>query len=282
MLTRLILLLLVPLLSGCQSVGFFVANLPNSFADTTRHSNMAYGENQSHTWDIYIPSNTSTPPPVVVFLYGGGWSSGNKENYGFVAHNLIKQGFAVVIPDYQKYPPALYPDFVKDIALATRWVKDNIHNYGADANSLHLLGHSAGAHTGAMLMADKQYLKAQQLTPNVYKSFAGLAGPYHFTPEEEKYIAIFGPPERYATMHAANYIDGTEPPMLLLHGTDDDIVDVRNLQTLQSAIEKQGGIVTSKLYSNTDHIGIIASFSSAFNFENTSPQDVASFFTSHH
>ena len=72
------------------------------------------------------------PRPVVVFLYGGGWNSGRKEQYRFVAETLTGAGFVVAIPDYRVVPEAHFPDFVADSAAAVAWVHANIARLGGD------------------------------------------------------------------------------------------------------------------------------------------------------
>lgn len=265
------------LLSGCVGVGKFIANTPTYFADYQEHLDVAYGVKPWQKLDIYVPGGEAESYAVIVFLYGGGWSSGSKSDYKFVADRLTREGFIVVIPDYVKYPEAKFPAFVEDAALATAWLNKYISNFKGDAMHMYLLGHSAGAHTGAILITDEDYLNAYNLTPDAYQAFIGLAGPYNFTPEEEKYKKIFGPPERYPLMKASNFVDGTEPRMLLMHGLDDDTVSVQNLQILAQSINQRGGQVTTKAYENMGHLDIIGTFSRAYPLENTVVEDVLKF-----
>lgn len=266
------------LATACQSLGLKLANFSNDSSQYSIARDVTYGEQDWHKLDVYTPkAKAETTYPVVVFFYGGSWSSGKKEQYQFVADTLTRKGFVVVIPDYVKYPQAKYPAFVEDAALASRWLKDNVAQYGGNAQRMHLLGHSAGAHTAAMLLSDARFLQAQQLKPAMYNSFVGLAGPYDFVPKAEKYKKIFGPPENFPNMVATNFIDGTEPPMLLLHGLDDNIVLTTNLERFSKRINDSGGIAQTKLYKGIGHLLIVGSFSPTIDFNNTIVQDTVTF-----
>ncbi|MCI5048799.1 MAG: alpha/beta hydrolase [Rickettsiales bacterium] len=266
--------------TACQKIGLYLANFGNDDALYHVHGQLSYGTESWEQLDIYTP-NSDGPHPVVVFFYGGSWSSGDKESYAFVANALAQHGFATVIPDYVKYPQATYPAFQEDAARVTKWLVEHVKEYDLDVDRMHLFGHSAGAHIGMMLLANKHFLAQHDLKPSIYKSFVGLAGPYHFTPEAEQYKQIFGPPENYPAMQAGHFIDGSEPPMLLLHGADDDLVGVSNLENVRDAVIAKGGQVSAKVLPDIGHLGIMAKFSATLNIDNTVVQDTFRFFEEH-
>ncbi len=248
-------------LSACQSAGFFLVNLPSRIPPNPVHSTHSYGPQPWQKLDVYRPHNVSGPAPVLMFIYGGGWTDGERWQYRFVANRFTQRGFVVVIADYAKYPRQTHPGYVEDLALASRWLVDNIADHGGDLKALHLAGHSAGAHIGAMLLANRSFLAAHDLKPDIYQSFIGLAGPYSFTPKEAPYTEVFGPPERYDEMKVDRFVNGTEPPMLLLHGADDDVVGEFNLERLAAAIRQHDGQVETKIYPELGHIGIMSALS---------------------
>lgn len=249
--------------TACAQTGLFAANLPTRFDDIQIIRNISYGALPEQTLDIYLPvSPTKQKHDVVVFFYGGRWETGQKEQYRFVGSALAKQGFIVVIPDYRKYPIVKFPAFVQDGAKATAWTFDHIGQYGGDHNRINLAGHSSGAHIAALLTADKKYLKAEgRERSDVIHSFAGLAGPYDFTPEEDDLKDMFGPPSNYPNMRPTTFIDGKQPPMLLLYGADDKTVGKFNLENLAARIHKKGGCVETTIYPDTDHVWIVAALS---------------------
>lgn len=268
-----------PLLANaCVSIGTTVANAPTVFFKGMTHSNISFGPSPLQKLDIYTPETKNTAPwPVIVFFYGGRWTRGKKEDYKFVATALASRGFLVVVPDYRKYPDIRFPAFVEDGALAVKWVHNTIARYNGRADLLFLSGHSSGAHIASLLVSDGRYLEGGTLA--AVKGFAGLAGPYSFTPESDDLKDMFGPPETYPQMQATTFIDGHEPPMLLLHGEADDSVGLFNMERLRDKIEDHNGRVETKTYPNIGHIELVGTFS--WFWRNKAPvlADVSAFFT---
>jgi len=120
--------------------------------------------------DVY-PVATACPAPVVVWVHGGGWRTGDKrfQMVDKVAHwNTL--GYTVVSVNYRLTDPAAvdpvrYPTHNEDVAAAVAWVHDTIARYGGDPDRIALLGHSAGAQIVASVTADPTYLDAHDLAP---------------------------------------------------------------------------------------------------------------------
>ncbi|MBX2805903.1 MAG: alpha/beta hydrolase [Hyphomicrobiales bacterium] len=261
------------------SNSFTIANLPTLFSNVSVSSDLSYGPLEAQRLDIYTPETSENHSlPVIVFFYGGRWTEGRKQDYAFVGHRLAKQGFIVVIPDYRKYPNVKFPVFVEDGAAATAWVHSYIADHGGDPDRLFLAGHSAGAHIAALIAVDPKYLQAHRKTRNIISAFAGLAGPYNFIPEDEDLKDMFGPPERYKQMQAPEFIDGQQPPMLLLHGLDDDVFRLYNSKTLAAKIRDIGGDVEIKTYPGIDHIEIIGALTVFWNHKAPVANDLVNYF----
>lgn len=261
--SRILLLAHLLLMSACTQAAFTAANLPTHLVEMAVEHDRAYGSELLQKLDVYIPANTMEKQlDVLVFFYGGRWTYGAKEDYRFVAATFVKEGFIVVIPDYRKYPQVRFPVFVEDGARALAWVSDHIVEWHGNPARIHVVGHSAGAHIGALLAADPHYLadvgKDRSLTVH---DFAGLAGPYAFTPDEPDLEDIFGPPQNYPNMQVTTFIDGTQPPMLLLYGNKDTAVKLANLERLEQRIKQRGGCVRSRIYPNADHTDLIGALS---------------------
>ncbi len=247
------------LLTGCTQLGLGLANLPAKIGDRLVMRDLAYGPDELHRLDIYRPSEQATGLPVLVFFYGGRWSDGDKSMYPFVGEAFSGRGYVTVIVDHRKYPQVRFPEFVHDGARALAWVHDHIDRFGGDPDRLFIAGHSSGAHIASLLAADERYLQAQGKQTRIVRAFAGLAGPYDFIPDEEDLIDMFGPPERYPQMQTTTFIDGGEPPMLLLWGESDSVVWRRNIELLSERIRDVSGQVTTRTYEGIDHVGIMAS-----------------------
>lgn len=266
-------------LCGCSSLSLQIANIPANFFDGEVHEDIVFDPQHGLKLDVYVPKRAVTEPlPVVVFFYGGRWSYGEKHQYQFVATALADKGFVVVVPDYRKYPEVKFPGFVNDGAAAVQWTHENIASYNGQGSTLFISGHSAGAHIGALLVSDRAYLAGAGDTYGSIKGFAGLAGPYSFTPMKDDLVDIFGPESRYPQMQVPTFITGKEPPMLLLTGADDTTVKAVNGKRLTQAILAKGGVVEAQVYEGIDHTDIIGVFSTFLESKASVVDDVTAFF----
>jgi acetyl esterase/lipase len=246
-----------------QMLGLRIVNLAPALSRTSIISDVSFGDEPWQKLDIYVPpAANNRDHPVVVFFYGGRWTVGSKQLYGFAGDAFAKRDYIAVIPDYSKYPKVRFPAFAEDGAKALAWVHGHIENYRGRQDRIFVAGHSAGAHIGALLAADPSYLARQGKDRNaVIRGFAGLAGPYAFTPDEPDLQDMFGPPERYPAMQVTTFIDGNQPPMLLLYGDADTAVMRYNLDRLESRIHEKGGVVKSIIYPGVDHTWIVGALS---------------------
>ncbi|WP_447750656.1 alpha/beta hydrolase [Sphingopyxis fribergensis] len=227
-----------------------------------------YGRGPRQSLDIWVPENAKADDrlPVIVFFYGGGWDSGERDSYGFAGRALARQGFVVVIPDYRLVPKAHWPDFIEDSAAAVAWTHEHIAKLGGDPDRIALMGHSAGAYNAAMLALDPQWLRAAKSDPAIIRGVAGLAGPYDFLPLEkggrgDRAMGKVRPIEKTQPIHFAR---GDAPPLWLATGDEDDTVRPRNSQNLAAAIEKAGGPVTLRIYPGMGHTGIVMALAAPF------------------
>lgn len=269
--------------SACTQAAFTAVNLPSRFNDMDVVRDIAYGPEPSQELDIYIPADAKDKQlDVIVFLYGGRWTYGAKNDYRFVGAAFTDKNFIVVVPDYRKYPQVRFPVFVEDGAKALAWVYDHITAYHGNPERIHVTGHSSGAHIGALLAADARYLANEGKNRSlVIHDFAGLAGPYAFTPDEPDLEDMFGPPKNYPNMQVTTFIDGNQPPMLLLYGDADTTVKYSNLERLEERIKEKGGRVQSHIYHDVGHIGLGAALT-WFNLRGTPVvHDMAKFFNVH-
>jgi dipeptidyl aminopeptidase/acylaminoacyl peptidase len=93
----------------------------------------------------------------------------------------------------------------------------------------------------------------------------GLAGTYDFLPPRNKSMKeIFGPPEQYEQSQPGNFVDGDEPPILLLHGGVDYIVKLRSSESLNKEIQAHGGCVKMVVYPTLGHARILLALSQSF------------------
>ncbi len=261
------------LVTACSGALFTAANIGNESTNWLKFADITFDRDTQLKLDLYKPNFASANTPTVIFFYGGGWTEGDKSQYAFVADRLARDGYAVIVPNYRKYPDVKFPTFIKDSAKAVDWAQLHLKDYKLDADNLFIMGHSAGAHTATLVASDPQYLQS-----NVkFRGILGLSGPYDFTPKEEPYTKIFGPKSEYPKMRVPNYITGKEAPMLLIHGTDDTTVGQFNAENLALKINEKGGKVTTHYIKGVDHVGTLSPFSSTLSSDSPIPGYVLEF-----
>jgi acetyl esterase/lipase len=268
-------------LSGCSP--FDVLNTLNTQSDIAVQRNIPYRQaSERGSLDVYTPAAPLPGHPVVVFIYGGAWQGGTKQQYEFMGEALAARGLTVVVPDYGIYPPAIFPSFVEDAAAAVAWTKAHIADYGGNPDALFVAGHSAGAHIAALIALDPEYLAPYHMKPADLAGMIGIAGPYNFLPITRADLKpIFSVPDLAATQ-PITYADGKNPPILLQAGEDDTTVDPqKNTVGLDLAIEAHGGKVDMKLYPGLSHIGIILTFVSVIGGDEQVPTDFMAFIAAH-
>jgi len=242
--------------------------------------NIRYGNDSWQQLDVYPAASKEAKAPVVVFIHGGAWYWGNKDLYYFAADAFVRLGYVVVVPDYVKYPDGRFPTFIEDGAKALAWTKSNISQFGGDANRIFLSGHSAGAHTGALLATDASYLAQVGLTPKDIKAFAGIAGPYNFTPKWHQYIETFGS-DNFERMKASSHVSGDEPPIVLIHARGDTAVGQFKQDTMFEDLSARQQVVQKILYGEeVGHISIMMKLHPWFADDVDVSHDINAFFLS--
>lgn len=263
---RLVLVCALAILAACSR--FDLVNIDPVAFEGRIVSDIVFDPDHGLALDIYRPaSDSGTPRPTIVFWHGGSWQHGSRKDYLFVGVELARRGFNVVIPDYRKFPEVMYPAFAEDAAAAFAWVHREIGSYGGDPAMIIVSGHSAGAHSAVMLATDERFLARYGLTPTTIRGVIGLAGPYHFTPRSRTLTRIFNGAENFPDMQAGNFVNGNEPPMVLLQGEDDGTVNRINIRRLSEALRQHGVCHQTRLYPGVGHIGIIGAFTWAYDSE---------------
>jgi len=282
LLASLLLLLCSGLLSGCQAILFRSLNATAGKADVVVQRDISFDPALRLALDVYRPRD-ARHAPVVVFFYGGSWKSGRRQWYRWAGEALARRGLVVVIPDYRLWPKVRLDGFMRDAAHAVGWTHAHAAEYGGDPSSMFLMGHSAGAHIGALLATDGHWLAGVGMHPRQLAGFIGLAGPYDFLPlKDPDFIDMFG------STHAAqlrsqpvHFVDGDEPPMLLMQGSTDKVVWPRNATSLAAALRREGEPVDVKTYPDIGHAAILLALSRPFRGKAPVLEDVAAFISEH-
>ena len=207
--------------------------------------------------DVYRPNTATRSAPVVVFFYGGAWTRGERAQYAFVGRRLAEHGVLAIVADYRMWPRTGFPGFMDDAAGAVAWAKQHAGQYGGDPQRLYIAGHSAGAQIAGLLGTDARYLARAGVPIAQIAGVIGLSGPYDFD-ITGKYREIFDPPSQYPMAQTVNFVDGDEPPFLLIHGTGDKVVESADSVELADKLKARGEPVTLLLLPGKGHFSTAA------------------------
>jgi arylformamidase len=186
--------------------------------------------------DVYSPSHAKNRP-VVFWIHGGGWQTGDKSSVQIKPQAFVDKGFVFVSTNYRLLPNVDMGTIVGDIARSIRWVHDHIAEYGGDPERLFVMGHSAGAQLAALVCTDDRYLKAEGLSLAIIKGCVPVDGDTYDVPAiievaETRWRvhglpkAKFGhrekfgnDPEKHKDFSAVTHVakDKGIPPFLILH-----------------------------------------------------------------
>jgi acetyl esterase/lipase len=254
------------ILPGCSVLTAFNTLAPR---DAAIHAgkDIAYGSDPRQTLDVYTPNARAAGPlPVLVFFYGGGWTSGHRQDYAFAGHALASRGFVTVVPDYRLALAHPYPAFVQDAASAVHWAQDHAAEFGGDPKRIVLAGHSAGGYLALMLAMDDDFLRAAGVDFADIKGAVGLSGPYDFYPfdVESSRLAFGHYRDPKATQPITYAARPNRPPVLLIQGEKDKLVGVHNAVNLDRALKQAGNASTLHLYPGLSHPDTVLALSVPF------------------
>ena len=175
-----------------------------------------------HKLDLYLPKDAKDYP-VMVFIHGGAWRHGDKDDFSFGAFGVYsdfgsfyaRRGVAVAVINYRLSPAVKHPEHVKDAARALAWVHKHIGDYGGRADRMFVAGHSAGGHLAALLATDDQWLKAEGLTSAAIKGVICLSGVFNVP--DDILPDVFGDDaEAHRQASPIRHVHAGMPPFLLI------------------------------------------------------------------
>ena len=144
-----------------------------------------YGDGLNETLDIFPAARADAP--VVIFIHGGYWRSLDKSDHSFVAPALRDMGACVVVVNYALCPgtteqPVTVPDIALQMAKATAWVWRHIAAHGGDRRNISVIGHSAGGHLAAMLLACDWKKLGRDLPAGLLRKAMSISGLFDLDP----------------------------------------------------------------------------------------------------
>ncbi len=242
----------------CLGLGLLVvltasgAERPWTFKPTkldVQYADYAPGLEKFLTFDAYLPEGEG-PFPGVVFIHGGGWRKGDKRSAAGTCGYLAAHGYAAFSINYRLVPDVRWPGNLYDCLSAVRYIREHAAEFKLDPARLAVMGSSAGGHLALMVgLADLQDEAGGQVF-NAHnlgiKAVVSLWGPTDLrTMRRSAGLGAFLEPgadestiERIlAQASPITWVDEKDPPVLMIHGTEDRTVPFAQSEKLLQALE---------------------------------------------
>ncbi len=204
--------------------------------------------------DLYVPEHTK-PVPGIIFIHGGGWYKGNRNDMKFYTVEYAKKGYVTATISYRFSDDAPYPAAIEDAKCAVRWMRANAKEYNIDPDQIGISGNSAGGHLSMMVgySSDDPTLDGnggyQDVSSRV-QAVVDFYGPVDLTTDfaikQDSLIRFMDGklfsevPENYKKASPLFHISPDDPPTLIFHGTIDSIVPIAQADTLAEKLKENG------------------------------------------
>lgn len=199
-----------------------------------------YRSGESDAWklDMAMPLNKVNEPfPAIVIVHGGGWRAGSKQVpvYRALLMDYALQGYVTVSVEYRLIDEAPFPACIQDVKCAVRWLRAHATEYHVDPGRIGAFGHSAGAHLALMLAMSSDN-----------KELEGDGGWDDYSSKVNAVVGGSTPTKAVPFASENNHywpvgnISADLPPILLIHGTEDEIVPVRSVDDFVDNLKKAG------------------------------------------
>lgn len=141
---------------------------------------LPYGDEVGETLDVFPARDSGSP--ILVFIHGGYWRALDKADHSFVAPAFVQAGAMVVVPNYALCPAVGIAQIALQATRALAWVYRHAATYGGDVRRIVVVGHSAGGHLAAMLLACRWTTVGEDLPPRLVGAALSLSGLYDLEP----------------------------------------------------------------------------------------------------
>lgn len=215
--------------------------------------------------DLYVPEKADKPLPLIIWIHGGAWLAGSKDNPS-PALRYTSQGYAVAQVGYRLSQEAIFPAQVHDCKAAVRWLRANASKYNLDPEKFIAWGASAGGHLVALLgvsggVAELEGEVNDLKTSSRVQGVIDWFGPTDFlrigdaerdrahnepnSPESKLIgVGILENKDKAAKASPITYVSKDAPPFLIMHGDRDLTVPYTQSEFFEDALKKAGVDVT--------------------------------------
>lgn len=244
---------------------------------TQAYRDIAYVANghERQKLDLFLPPGATNPLPLIIWIHGGAWRAGGKENCP--ALRYLERGFAVASLNYRLSQHAIFPTQIEDCKTAVRWLRLHAKEYHLDPERFAAWGASAGGHLVALLGTSggvKEFDVGENLAVSSrVQAVVDFFGPTDFTQMSKDSLpnapfdhdaadspesllvggAIQQNKDKVAKASPLTYISKDDPPFLIMHGNKDNLVPFQQSELLRDALQKVGVPVTLKIIAGAGH-----------------------------
>lgn len=248
-------------------------------AGTKLQANIPYHNDtlRKHLLDIYRPAAAKGPVPVVIWVHGGGWLGNDKHaDIGYMKSTVaavINRGFALASIDYRFSTQATFPAQIQDCNRAVQFLYDNAGKYGLDKARFALMGFSAGGHLASLLGLSKNNDVPDFFLPRTSRKFSIKAVVDFYGPSDlvsltrsddakspEGILIGAAPltrPDLAKVASPVTYVDKNDPPFLIIHGENDDLVPNRQSKLLSAWLTVAGVPNELIIVEDAPHFGVM-------------------------
>ena len=215
----------------------------------------------AQTMDIYFPASGG-PWRTLVYVHGGSWMRGDKSEAAMFAHGLKSLGYLVVSPNYRLYPPGTWPAMIEDVKCAVRSLRAHAAEYNLDPNRIGALGPSAGGHLVSLLGTTDQtagfdvgeYVDQSSRVQLVIAMAAVTDLTRNFPNADIELMKRIGFGEdNIAQASPISYVTPDDPPFLLIHGDQDEVVPYEQSQLLYDRLVQMNVPAKLVIVKNAGH-----------------------------
>jgi acetyl esterase/lipase len=220
------------------------------------------------TMDVYKPSDGSGPFPTILYIHGGGWTSGDKtDGVGlFFREELLRRGYIFTSINYRLAPKYSFPAPILDAKCAVRFLRENSEELDINPDRIGVLGGSAGGQLAALIATSQEMrdwdvgeFEGQSSQVAAVVDMFGPSDLLRMFQKSERlgFLQIFGAASSddpiLKTFSPVTYIDPTDPPFLILHGDQDLSIPLEQSQILYDTLIKNGVPVEMIIVKNAGH-----------------------------
>lgn len=226
--------------------------------DIKEELNITYGTGGGEplALDLYSPDYLSAPVPGIIFIHGGSWRTGKRQDYKFYTTRFARHGYVAATVSYRLKEAGYFPNCVEDVKCAVRWMRANAEKLHVDPNRIAVIGGSAGGHLSMMVgySSDVPELEGTGGNPGVssaVQAVIDLYGPVDFTIKETRDHPLLTGfmqgtyeqfPDKFVKASPITYLDPKDPPTLIFHGTIDSLVPVKQSDMLAERFQQMGKV----------------------------------------